>query len=65
MTFSFSELARCAEREVKQREHVYPRLVSEGRMKARSAQVQTDMMREIARRMAELAEAEEASERLL
>jgi hypothetical protein len=63
--FTAREKAECAGREVKQREHVYGRLVSSGRMNPTFAQRQTDMMREIAAEYRAQAEAEESRGRLL
>lgn len=64
-TFSNRDLAACAEREVKQREHVYPRLIYQGRLKTHDAERQIAMMREIARILRTLAAADELTERLL
>lgn len=49
--FTIAELAECAEREVRQREHVYPRRVAAGKMSAGMADKQTKMMRAIAARL--------------
>lgn len=48
-TFTPEELARCAEREVRQRSRVYPRLVMSGKMRSEQAQRESAMMQEIAR----------------
>lgn len=45
------ELAKCAEREVRQRETVYPRRVAAGHMTPELARKQTEMMRAIAVRL--------------
>ena len=53
--FSYGELAECAEREVKQRERVYKRLIENGSMSRPFAQKQRLMMRAIADHFNELA----------
>lgn len=56
MTFTAAEKAEAAEREVRQRERVYPRLIDAGKMKQHFADWQLAIMREIAadyRRQAE------------
>lgn len=47
-TFTPSELAACADREVKQRLRVFPRLVAKGSMAQALADRETAMMRQIA-----------------
>lgn len=64
MTFTFADLAAEAEREVRMREHVFPKRVAAGSMKAPDAERKTAMMREIARRLRVEADAEAASGRL-
>lgn len=63
--FTNRELAHCAAREVKQREHVYPRLIYQGRLKAHEAERQIAMMRTIAEILALQADLDEEQERLL
>ncbi len=46
--FTDAQLAECAEREVRQREHVYERQIKAGKMTVAFANVQIAMMREIA-----------------
>ena len=41
-TFTFKELAACAEREVRMRREVFPRRVSSGKMTASLAQSETE-----------------------
>jgi hypothetical protein len=48
MEFSDTELAACARRELAQRKRVYPRLVAEQKMDARSAEREIQMMARIA-----------------
>lgn len=48
MTYSAREKALCAEREVRQRQRVYPRFVAEGRMKLDQAEYQIAVMQAIA-----------------
>jgi hypothetical protein len=62
--FTAAELAACAEREVKQRQHVYPRLVQDKRMKQEFADRQLAMMTAIAADFRARADAEEAKGRL-
>jgi hypothetical protein len=47
--FTNEELAQCAEREVKQREWVYPKRVSDGKLSPEKARRETLMMKRIAR----------------
>jgi hypothetical protein len=56
--FTNGELAACAEREVKQRQRVYPRWVSERRMTQAFADEQIAMMSQIAREYRAKADAE-------
>lgn len=63
--FTAAEKATCAEREVRQRERVYARLVAAGRMSPDEAAKQIDTMAEIAAEYRAQAEAEAAKERLL
>ena len=48
MTFRAVEKLAAAEREVKQREHVYPRLIDAGKMSSAKAAHEIAVMREIA-----------------
>lgn len=48
MPFTNGEKRACAEREVKQRNRVYPRLVENGRMTKEAAEREIAMMKEIA-----------------
>lgn len=63
--FTALEKFQCADREVKQRRHVYGRLVANGKMTETFAERQTAIMEEIADEYRVKAEAEEASGRLL
>lgn len=64
--FTTADLAACAEREVKQRRRVYPRLIMSGRMSSEQAARETEMMVEIARRLqAEVAANPQQAGRLL
>lgn len=63
--FTNRELADCAHREVKQRLNVYPRLVHKRSMSQALADRQIKMMKAIAAHFDQLAEADEAKERLL
>lgn len=64
--FTADELARCAEREVRQRSVVYPRLVAKGSMRNWAADREIAMMLEIAQRLRAQAEADpQESGRLL
>lgn len=63
--FSARDKYSCAIREVRQRERVYPRLVSVGHMKPAFAALQIRLMAEIAADYWALAEVEEQKERLL
>jgi hypothetical protein len=47
--FTALQKMEAAEREVKQRMRVYPRLISQGKMTREQATYQTDIMRAIAR----------------
>jgi hypothetical protein len=58
MTYTATELAECAAREVKQRRRVYPRLIDQGKMTQSMADRQIAMMEEIARDYASKAEGE-------
>jgi len=57
--FRASELAECAEREVKQRKRVYPRRITEGRMTQSLAERQIAMMEAIAAHYRSMARKEE------
>ena len=46
--YTAEDKARCAEREIGQRERVYPRLVAQGRLTPERARIEIDLMREIA-----------------
>ncbi|MDE4909926.1 hypothetical protein PQI07_04320 [Methylobacterium sp. 092160098-2] len=59
--FAIFELADCAEREVRQRQQVYPRLVGSSRMTQAFADRQTALMQAIARKLRAEADAEGAS----
>ncbi|MCF6120837.1 hypothetical protein L2449_28850 [Mesorhizobium muleiense] len=63
--FTARDKADCAEREVKQRQRVYPRLVSEGRMTQQLADRQTALMVAIAADYRLAADIEDAKGRLL
>lgn len=52
-----AELAKCAEREVKQREAVYPRRIANGHMTPELARKQIGMMKAIAERLRKEADA--------
>lgn len=58
--FTNQEKAMCAEREVQQREWVYPRRVADGKMKQAKADRELDLMREIAAEYRAKADAEAA-----
>lgn len=60
-----ADLARCAEREARMRERVYPRWVAAGRMSQAKADQEIAMMREIVRVLIERAAAEEPQGRML
>jgi hypothetical protein len=62
MTYSYGEKRAAAEREVKQRERVYPRLVASRRMTQQQADRETAIMKEIA---ADYGELEHKNERLI
>ena len=55
------ELVKCAEREVRYRKHVYPRLIKNGRITHRKAAAEIENMEAILALLREM----EASERLL
>lgn len=59
-TFTAADLADCAEREVRQRQRVYPRLVESSRMTQAMADRQTALMQAIARKLRAEANAEGA-----
>ena len=61
MPYSFGDMRAAAEREVKQRERVYPRLIESRRMTRGQADRETAIMRAIADHFREL---ERKSERL-
>jgi hypothetical protein len=63
--FTAEELAACAEREVRQREYVYPRRIASGNMTQALATKQTGMMRAIAERLRAEADAEAKATRLI
>lgn len=63
--FTAEELAACAEREVRQREYVYPRRIAAGSMTQALATKQTGMMRAIAVRLRAEADAEAQASRLI
>ena len=65
MTITALEKFQCAEREVKQRKHVYGRLVENGKMTETFAQRQTAIMEAIAADYRILADAEDSAGRLL
>jgi hypothetical protein len=58
MTFTATLKREAALREVRQRERVYPRLVSNGRMSETEAKYETDIMRAIAADYEALADGE-------
>ncbi|MGH1574315.1 hypothetical protein ACRAWG_31295 [Methylobacterium sp. P31] len=58
--FTAADLADCAEREVRQRQRVYPRLVESSRMTQAVADRQTALMQAIARKLRAEADAEGA-----
>lgn len=59
-TFTAADLADCAEREVRQRQRVYPRLIESSRMTQAMADCQNAMMQAIARKLRTEADAEGA-----
>lgn len=61
MAFTTDELIREAQRELRQREHVYPRLIGQGRLTQKQADRQMALQREIIDRLREL----DAGERLI
>lgn len=63
--FTAKDKAECAEREVKQRRRVYPRLVADGRMTQQLADKQTALMEAIAADYRTVAGAEDAKGRLI
>jgi hypothetical protein len=63
--FDYRALQRCAERELRQRHYVYPRLVAGGRMTADKAAKETAMMSAIVDHFKALADAEEQTGRML
>ena len=65
MTFTAKDKAECAEREVKQRQRVYPRLVESGRMTQQLADRQTALMEAIAADYRTATNAEDAKGRLI
>lgn len=65
MTITAREKFECAEREVKQRRHVYGRLVDNGKMTPLFAQRRIDLMEAIAADYRVLADAEDTAGRLL
>jgi hypothetical protein len=65
MSYTAREKATEAKREVAQREWVYQKMVDGGRLKLDQANYRIAVMKEIAADYAELAEAEEAMERLI
>ena len=54
--FTWTDLASECERELSMRELVYPKRVTEKRMKPETAERQLAMMRELARRCREMAQ---------
>jgi hypothetical protein len=62
MNFTYGEKRAAAEREVKQRERVYPRLIENRRMTKATAERETAIMRAIADDYREL---EQKNERLI
>ncbi len=64
-TFTASEKAECAEREVKQRTRVYIRLVAEKKMSIEFANRQIDIMKAIAADYREMARTREPQGSLL
>ncbi len=63
--FSFREKANAAEREVKKRRLVFPRLVADDKMSQEFADKQIAIMQAIQKDFEELADAEEAAGRLI
>lgn len=63
--FTAKEKAECAEREVKQRQYVYPRRVADGKMSQELANRQLAMMEEIGAEYRARADDEEAQGRLI
>jgi hypothetical protein len=64
--FTLDQLAKCAQREVAYRKHVYPRWVDRGDMLPAKAKDQTEMMEAVAAILSAMAEAEpQAAGRLL
>ena len=62
--FTAADLADCAEREVRQRQRFYPRLIASGRMAQATAERQTALMQAIARKLRAETDAEGAKEDL-
>lgn len=62
--FTAKDKAECAEREVKQREWVYPRRVADGKMSQELANRQLALMKAIAADYRAAADAEDAKGRL-
>ncbi|KTS07923.1 hypothetical protein SB2_02870 [Methylobacterium radiotolerans] len=62
--FTAADLADCAEREVRQRQRFYPRLIASGRMAQAKAERQTVLMQAIARKLRAEADLEAESEDL-
>lgn len=54
-SFTFADLAACAEREVRQRQRVYARQVELGRMREDKAAIEIAMMQAIAAQLREKA----------
>jgi hypothetical protein len=52
---TLDELIRCAEREVRYRESVYPRMIANGRMTQRRAEREIALMQAIAEHLREAA----------
>ena len=57
-TYTFTQLHACAAREVRQRKHVYPRLIEGGKMTQKFADDQTAQMQAIADHFEELSKTE-------
>lgn len=62
---TFRDLQRCCEREVSKRKHVYPRLIQNEKMTAQKAALEIGLMAAAAQHFKELAEGQEAIERLI
>lgn len=63
--FTNREKFKCCQREVEFRERVYPRFIEQGRMSAKTADLQTSMMREIMQEYWDKAEEDAKRERLI